>query len=91
MKRTDREMVARLLDRAILLVAISEDIPTAVTSQLEPSLNALAEALALPDKEQDGQAIEEMFYSAYDLADEIQDIQALLGAVRNFVPFLRSS
>ncbi len=86
---SDEEMVARLIDRCILLVAIDDDMPTERKLELEPMLNELAQSLSLPEGERDNARVRGLFDLSLELGAESQDAQALLGAVRNFVPLLQ--
>jgi len=86
--RSDVELVNRLIERAKLVVAVSEEIPIDVQLEIQPLLRELSGALSLPEAEQNQDRVRVYFEAALDLGDEYPDVTALLGAVRNFVSYL---
>lgn len=81
-------MVARLLDRAKLVIAVSDDIPVEVKLELQPLIRELAGALSIPSEEQNRERVASYYQAALVLGEEYPDVTALLGAVGNFVDYL---
>lgn len=86
--RSDGEMVNRLIERAKLVIAVSDDIPVEVKLEIQPLLRELSGALSIPEAEQNQERVRAYFQAAMDIGDEYPDVTALLGAVRNFVNYL---
>lgn len=87
-KKTDAEMIASLLERLKLVVAVSDDVAIENKLQIQPMLKDLAGMLALPEAEQDHSRVGAYFGSLLDASEEDPNAMALLGAVRNFVSYL---
>jgi hypothetical protein len=81
-------MVARLLDRAKLVVAVSEEIPVEVKLELQPLIRELAGALSVARADQNLERVASYYQAALVLGEEYPDVTALLGAVGNFVDYL---
>jgi len=87
-ERSDEYIIGRLIERSRLLIALSEEIPVETKLQTQPLLKQLEQALALPLEEQDEDRIRGTYAALYnDLAD-YADLEALLSALKNFVPCL---
>ena len=87
-ERSDEYIIGRLIERSRLLIALSEEIPVETKLQTQPLLKQLEQALALPLDEQDEDRIRGTYAALYnDLAD-YADLEALLSALKNFVPCL---
>jgi hypothetical protein len=87
-ERSDEYIIGRLIERSRLLIALSEEIPVETKLQTQPLLKQLEQALALPVDEQDEDRIRGTYAALYnDLAD-YADLEALLSALKNFVPCL---
>ena len=87
-ERSDEYIAGRLIERSRLLIALSEEIPVETKLQTQPLLKQLEQALALPLEEQDEDRIRGTYAALYnDLAD-YADLEALLSALKNFVPCL---
>ena len=83
---TDIERVLKLIERARLLIAIDDDMPAAVKLNTQPLLKMLeAELGADPVDERRAAACYGALYA--DL-DAYPDIEALLSAMRVFLPYL---
>lgn len=83
-ERTDDEMALKLIERSRLLIALSEEIPTETKLQTQPLLKQLEQLLAVEDRDVDRiQATHAML--CRELA-EFADLDALLGAMENFLP-----
>jgi len=87
-KRTDSEMVAHLLDRLKLVVALSEDIAIEAKLHIQPMLADMADILTLPEPEQERARVGAYYDSVVEAASDDPNAEALLGAVREFVTYL---
>ena len=83
-ERTDDEMVAKLIERSRLLIALSEEIPTETKLQVQPLLKQLEQLVADPDREV-GRIHATHTLLCRELA-EFADLDALLGAMETFLP-----
>jgi len=82
--RSDDEMLAKLIERSRLLIALSEEIPVETKLQTQPLLKQLEQLLAAADRDVDRiQATHALL--CQELAD-FADLDALLGAMENFLP-----
>jgi len=83
---TDTQRVLKLIERTRLLIAIDDEMPTEIKLNTQPLLKVL-EAELSADNVDERQA--SGYYSALysDLAS-YPDIEALLSAMRVFLPFL---
>ena len=87
-ERSDEYIIGRLIERSRLLIAISEEIPVETKLQTQPLLKQLEQALAVPPEEQDESRIRGTYAALYGELAEYADLEALLSALRNFVPYL---
>lgn len=87
-ERSDEYIVGRLIERSRLLIAVSEDIPVAVKLETQPLLKELERMLGLPPEQQDEDRIRSTWGLLYEQLADYADLEALLGAMRNFVPYL---
>lgn len=87
-ERSDDYIVGRLIERSRLLIAVSEDIPVAVKLETQPLLKEFERMLALPPEQQDEDRIRSTWGLLYEQLADYADLEALLGAMRNFVPYL---
>jgi len=83
---TDAERVLKLIERARLLIAIDDEMPTEIKLDTQPLLKMLEAAIA-------GETADEELASRYhaQLYAALQpypDIEALLSAMRVFLPYL---
>jgi len=84
---TDVERVLKLIERARLLIALDDDMPTETKLNAQPLLKMLEAEIT------DSDAVDERRASGYysALYAELQpypDIEALLSAMRVFLPYL---
>lgn len=87
-ERSDDYYVGRLIGRIRLLIATNDAMPVEVKLQAQPMLKELEQMLAAsPDERDHGRVRAHYAYLCRELADE-PDLEALLGALRNFVPGL---
>ena len=87
-ERSDSEVLAGLIERSRLLIALSEEIPVATKLETQPLLKQLEQALAVPVEEQDTERIRGTYAALYDELADYADLEALLSALRTFVPCL---
>ena len=87
-ERSDGYIAGRLIERSRLLIALSEEIPVETKLETQPLLKQLEQALALPPEEQDTDRIRGTYAALYDELADYADIEALLSALRTFVPCL---
>lgn len=83
-ERTDDEMLRKLIERSRLLIALSEEIPTETKLQAQPLLKQLEHLLA--DDERDVARIQGTHALLCRELQEFADLDALLGAMENFLP-----
>ena len=84
--RTDGEILAGLIDRSRLLIALSEEIPVETKLETQPLLKQLEHLLAVPDGDYDLQRIEATHALLYESLADYPDLEALLSAMRHFLP-----
>ena len=87
-ERSDEYIAGRLIERSRLLIALSEEIPVETKLETQPLLKQLEQALALPPDEQDEVRIRGTYAALYDQLADYADLEALLSALRTFVPCL---
>jgi hypothetical protein len=87
-ERSDEYIIGRLIERSRLLIAISDEIPVETKLQTQPLLKQLEQALALPPDEQDTDRIRGTYAALYGELADYADLEALLSALRTFVPCL---
>ena len=87
-ERSDEYIAGRLIERSRLLIALSEEIPVDTKLETQPLLKQLEQALALPPEEQDQTRIRGTYAALYDQLADYADLEALLSALRTFVPCL---
>ena len=87
-ERSDEYIAGRLIERSRLLIALSEEIPVETKLETQPLLKQLEQALALPPEEQDEARIRGTYAALYDQLADYADLEALLSALKNFVPYL---
>ena len=87
-ERSDEYIIGRLIERSRLLIAISEEIPVETKLQTQPALKQLEQALAVPVDEQDQDRIRGLYALLYGELADYADLEALLSALKNFVPCL---
>jgi hypothetical protein len=87
-ERSDEYIAGRLIERSRLLIALSEEIPVETKLETQPLLKQLEQALALPPDQQDVTRIRGTYAALYDQLADYADLEALLSALRTFVPCL---
>ena len=87
-ERTDEYIIGRLIERSRLLIALSDEIPVATKLETQPLLKQLEQALAAPAAEQDQGRVRGTYALLYEQLADYADLEALLSALKNFVPYL---
>ena len=87
-ERSDEYIIGRLIERSRLLIALSEEIPVGTKLQTQPLLKQLEQALSVPPEEQDQAHVRGTYGALYGELADYADLEALLSALRNFVPYL---
>jgi len=85
-ERTDDEMLAKLIERSRLLIALSDEIPVQTKLQTQPLLKQLEQLLAADADRRDLVRIEATHALLSRELAEFADLDALLGAMENFLP-----
>jgi hypothetical protein len=81
---TDEERVLKLIERTRLLIALDDEIPTDTKLNTQPMLKMLEAAIAGTDEQRASG-----YYSAlYADLSPYPDLEALLSAMRVFLPYL---
>ena len=88
-ERSDEYYVGRLIERIRLLIATSDDIPVDTKLQTQPMLKELQATLGVPPAEQDQERARSQYAFLYRELEEYADLEALLYALKNFVPYLK--
>jgi hypothetical protein len=87
-ERSDDYIIGRLIERSRLLIAVSEEIPVETKLQTQPLLKQLEQALAVPPEEQDEARVRGTYAALYNQLVDYADVEALLDALKRFVPYL---
>ncbi len=87
-ERSDEYIIGRLIERSRLLIAVSEEIPVETKLQTQPLLKQLEQQLAVPVEDQDRERIRGTYALLYGELADYADLEALLSALKNFVPCL---
>ena len=83
-ERTDGEILAGLIERTRLLVALADDIPIATKLESQPLLKQLEQLVA--DDDPDVDRVHATHGRLVDELGEWADLSALLGAMTHFLP-----
>jgi hypothetical protein len=83
-ERTDDEMLAKLIERSRLLIALSDEIPVETKLQTQPLLKQLEQLLAVDERDL-GRIEATHALLRRELAD-YADLDALLSAMDTFLP-----
>ncbi len=84
---SDEERVLKLIDRARLLIAIDDEMPSATKLDTQPMLKMLEASIASGDAADQPRAAG-YFAAVYAELRLYPDIEALLSAMRVFLPYL---
>ena len=85
-ERSDAEILAGLIERSRLLIALSDDMPVETKLETQPLLKQLEQLLDVPDGDHDLDRIEATHALLFDALADYPDLAALLGAMRHFLP-----
>ena len=83
---SDGEMLAKLIERARLLIAIDDEMPAAIKLETQPLLKQLEQLLAVEESAQDVPRIRATHELLSVELAEYANVDALLAAMRNFLP-----
>jgi len=84
---TDEERVLKLIERARLLIAIDDEMPTDIKLNTQPMLKMLEAAIGGGDAA-DAQRASGYYSALYTDLAAYPDLEALLSAMRVFLPYL---
>jgi hypothetical protein len=85
---SDVERVLKLIERVRLLIAIDDEMPSTTKLDTQPVLKML-EAMVAEDNEADRARAAEYYRYLYGRLENSPDVEALLSAIRVFLPYLR--
>jgi hypothetical protein len=88
-ERSDEYIIGRLIERIRLLIATSDEIPVETKLQTQPMLKQFQASVSVPPAEQDRAQASTEYAFLYRELEEYPDLEALLYALRNFLPYLR--
>jgi hypothetical protein len=83
-ERSDGEILAGLIERSRLLIAIDDDMPVEIKLQTQPLLKQLEQLLA--DEDVDVDRVNATHAMLVSELSEYADLDALLSAMRHFLP-----
>jgi hypothetical protein len=87
-ERSDEYIIGRLIERIRLLIATSDEIPIDSKLQTQPMLKEFQAALSVPPDDQDRDRVRGQYAFLYRELESQPDLEALLFALRNFIPYL---
>jgi hypothetical protein len=87
-EHSDAYIIGRLIHQTRLLIATDDTIPIETKLQAQPVLKEFEAALAADEDEQDHKEIRSHYYFLCDQLSAYPDLEALLSAMRNFIPYL---
>ncbi|MFM7143168.1 MAG: hypothetical protein ACKOCT_03565 [Alphaproteobacteria bacterium] len=87
-ERSDEYFVGRLVGKVRLLIATSDDIPIDVKLQTQPMLKEFERGVVVAEEEDDRDLVRGQYAFLCRELEPYADIEALLSALRNFVPWL---
>lgn len=88
-ERSDEYIIGRLIERIRLLIATDDDIPVDTKLQTQPMLKEFQAAVSVPADEQDRDRVRTQYAFLYRELEEYPNLEALLFALRNFLPYLK--
>lgn len=83
-ERTDAEVLAGLIERSRLLIALSEEIPVEIKLQTQPLLKQMEELMA--GEPPDAKRVRATHALLVGELVEFADLDALLSAMEHFLP-----
>ena len=85
-ERSDGEILGGLIERSRLLIALSDDIPIETKLETQPLLKQLESLVDESAADHDVERIEATHALLCDSLAEFADLDALLSAMRHFLP-----
>ena len=85
-ERSDGEILGGLIERSRLLIALSDDIPVETKLETQPLLKQLESLVDESVADHDVERIEATHALLCDSLAEFADLDALLSAMRHFLP-----
>lgn len=87
--RSDEAIVGRLIERTRLLIALSDDVPVETKLNTQALLKMFEAAIVGADDDTQQQALVRGYYGRlYDDLEEFADLEALLSALKVFLPYV---
>lgn len=87
-ERSDEYIIGRLIGRIRLLIATSDEIPVETKLQTQPMLKEFEASVSRPLDEQDQAQARSQYAFLYGELEDYPDLEALLHALKNFLPYL---
>ena len=87
-ERSDEYIIGRLIDRIRLLIATSEEIPINTKLETQPMLKEFQASVSVAPADQDRDRATSQYAFLYRELEEYPDLEALLYALKNFLPYL---
>ena len=88
-ERSDEYIIGRLIERIRLLIATSDDIPVETKLQTQPMLKEFQASVSVAPADQDRDRTTSQYAFLYRELEEYPDLEALLYALKNFLPYLK--
>jgi hypothetical protein len=88
-ERSDEYIIGRLIERIRLLIATSDDIPVETKLQTQPMLKEFQASVSVAPADQDRDRAISQYAFLYRELEEYPDLEALLYALKNFLPYLK--
>jgi hypothetical protein len=88
-ERSDEYIIGRLIERIRLLIATSDDIPVETKLQTQPMLKEFQASVSVAPIDQDRDRATSQYAFLYRELEEYPDLEALLYALKNFLPYLK--
>jgi hypothetical protein len=88
-ERSDEYIIGRLIERIRLLIATSDDIPVETKLQTQPMLKEFQASVSVAPADQDRDRATSQYAFLYRELEEYPDLEALLYALKNFLPYLK--
>jgi len=88
-ERSDEYIIGRLIERIRLLIATDDDIPVDTKLQTQPMLKEFQAAVSVEPADQDQDRVRTQYAFLYRELEEYPNLEALLFALRNFLPYLK--
>ena len=81
-------IVGRLIHQTRLVIATDDTIPVETKLQTQAMLKEFEAAVSVDENEQDENEVRSQYYFLYDELEGYADLEALLSAMKNFIPYL---